>query len=300
MEIVNPNPIVSAPVKLYHSSEHELPYVNIGRYLAQIGVPVPKIIGANQDKSFILLEDMGRRLLSEIIAQRPELTRTLYRKAIDILVKLQAGSVTNPDSSCFAFQMEFGYPIIRWELEHFLEFGVEKRAQALPDNVRAALKSELDSLAQKIDSIPKILMHRDYHARNLVVNDSGDVGVTDFQDALWGPETYDIASLLFDAYIDLDEQLKTELVQRYLELRTSSGLEPRNFDEFYEQIKLTALQRLLKVIGRFVYLAKEKSKPSFLNHLPRVKSSALSLLENLPQMERLKMLVKPYLEGENA
>lgn len=297
MEVVNPHPIVEAPVKIYHSSDDELPYVNISRYLAKIGVPVPNLIKVDNDNVFILMQDLGKRLLSDVVAQKPELAKTLYVKAIEILVGLQASSARNPDSECFAFQMEFGYPIIRWELEHFISFGIEARVGSLPDRVRAKLNFELDSLAKMVDEIPKTLMLRDYHARNLVVSDDGELGVTDFQDALLGPETYDLASLLFDVYIDLDEAIKKELIQHYLSLRASSGLPPRDFFQFYEQIKLTALQRLLKVIGRFVYLAQRKNKPKFLEHLPKASSSALCLLEDLPQLEGLKMLVKPYLEG---
>lgn len=300
MEIVNTHPIVDSPVKLYHSSEHELPYVNISRYLARIGAPVPEIIHVDDNNVFILMRDLGKRLLSDVVAQDFELAKTLYKRAIEILVKLQAGSAKDPDYRCFAFQMEFNYPIIRWELEHFVEFGIEARVGALPDMVRAELNLELDFLARAVDEIPKTLMLRDYHARNIVVNDDGELGVTDFQDALLGPETYDLASLLFDVYIEMDEMTRQSLVKHYLSLRTLLGLPPRDFTQFYKQMRITALQRTLKVIGRFVYLAQKKGKIKFLEHLSRARGSALALLESLPQLEGLKALIKPYLETESS
>jgi len=288
---------VDAPVKLYHPTDGELPYVNIGRYLRRIGVPVPRVVGADEAGGLVLLEDLGASLLSDVVTRRPEAARTLYRKAVEILVSLQAGGRSEPDPGCFAFQMEFGYPIVRWELAHFLEFGVEARFGALPAAVRTEMELALDALARLIDGIERVLIHRDYHARNLIVSGADEIGVVDFQDALLGPETYDIASLLFDAYTELDGALREELVRYYLDLRGTKGLEPREFDEFFEQVKLTALQRYLKIVGRFVFLAERRGKRGFLSYVPLVSKNAASLLDELPLMAKLGSLVRPYLAG---
>ena len=297
MELLSSRPFIDAPVRLYHPADGELPYLNIGRYMSGIGVPVPKVISFDRTAGLILLEDMGTLLLSEIIARQPDAAPRLYKKAIDILITMQSGGKRKPDPGCFAFRMRFDFPIIRWELEHFLEFGIEARFGRLPSPVRTEIGRELDSLAHRIDRIDRVLMHRDFHARNLIVNEAGEIGVVDFQDALLGPETYDLASLLFDAYTEIDDCLKEELVRYYLAERQAYGLEPRAFDEFYALVKLTALQRHLKIIGRFVFLAERKGKPAFLSYIPRVQRRVLSIVSEVPDAKRLERLIRPYLGG---
>jgi len=118
---------------------------------------------------------------------------------------------------------------------------------------------------------PQVFMHRDYHSRNLMWMDEGNPGILDFQDAVWGPITYDAASLLRDAYVSWDEELVLDWLIRYWQHARSAGLPvKKDFDEFYQDFEYMALQRHLKILGIFCRLNYRDGKPHYLGDLPTV------------------------------
>jgi hypothetical protein len=155
--------------------------------------------------------------------------------------------------------------------------------------VRAAFQAIAELLAGQ----PRVFTHRDYHSRNLIV-DGARLGVIDFQDALMGPAAYDLASLLRDAYIALDEALIDELIAAYLDRMEQAGAGLGDRAAFRRLFDLTSIQRNLKAAGRFVYIDRVKKNPKFLADIPRVLGYVRRNLETYPELATLRKHLTPY------
>jgi len=155
-----------------------------------------------------------------------------------------------------------------WEFDHFIEYGIEKRAGVnLPEGERHTIRTEMRKIAELLAGQPRVFTHRDYHSRNLMMLEDR-LRVIDFQDALLGPASYDLASLLRDSYLSLPEELIEELVVHYLEVRAKAGA-PLDRVQFMRLFDMTSIQRNLKAAGRFVYILLEKNNDRYLQYIPR-------------------------------
>ena len=247
----------------------ELPFVNILLHLAKADVAVPMLYYYDTPAGFLYLEDVGNMTLAEACgnATSPD-TPDLYRRAVDALVRLHLRATFPADPTCLAFGRAFDVPLLMWEFDHFIEYGIEKRAGTdLPEAERDVIRTEMRKIAELMADQPRVFTHRDYHSRNLMVQDER-LRVLDFQDALMGPASYDLASLLRDSYLSLDEELIDELVVRYLEGRAKAGA-PLDRMTFLRLFDLTSIQRNLKASGRFVYILLEKDNDRYLQYIPR-------------------------------
>jgi aminoglycoside/choline kinase family phosphotransferase len=147
-------------------------------------------------------------------------------------------------------------------------------------------------MAELLAGQPAVFVHRDYHSRNLMV-DGNRLGIIDFQDALMGPATYDLASLLRDAYIQLDDALIDELIQYYVAGLAARRVhvDPAGYRRLFD---LTSIQRNLKAAGRFVYIDRVKHNPRFLADIPRVLGYVRRNLEKYPELATLRSHLSPY------
>jgi aminoglycoside/choline kinase family phosphotransferase len=247
----------------------ELPFVNIQKHLVKADVAVPALHYYDETAGLLYLEDLGDVTLAEASedATTPD-TPELYFNAVDALVGLHLKASFPADPQCIAFGRAFDVPLLMWEFDHFIEYGIEKRAGVpLPEPEKAAIRAEMHKVAELVAEQPRVFTHRDYHSRNLMVQDRR-VRVLDFQDALMGPATYDLASLLRDSYLTLPEDLVEELVVRYLDARAQAGA-PLDRMQFIRLFDLTSIQRNLKAAGRFVYILLEKNNDRYMQHIPR-------------------------------
>lgn len=247
----------------------ELPFVNILSHLAKADVAVPALHYYDKPAGLLYLEDVGDVTLAQACgnATSPE-TPDLYRQAVDALVRLHLKASFPADPACLAFGRAFDAPLLLWEFDHFIEYGIEKRAgTALPEHDRRTIRAEMRKIAELLADQPRVFTHRDYHSRNLMVQDER-LRVLDFQDALMGPASYDLASLLRDSYVSLEEELIDELVIRYLEGRAKAGA-PLDRLAFMRIFDLTSIQRNLKAAGRFVYILLEKNNDGYIQYVPR-------------------------------
>jgi aminoglycoside/choline kinase family phosphotransferase len=244
----------------------ELPFLNVQRYLASGGLPVPRVYRADVARGLVALEDLGDRTFESVVkdASRTERQR-YYRAALEHIVDLQALGRRHPDPACIAFTRRFDQPLLRWELDHFREWYLEaERGAQLTDAERAALDRAFDWLSHELAAAPTVLVHRDFQSRNLmVVGDGPDLRIIDFQDALLGTEAYDLVALLRDSYVVLDTEELDQLVSEFVRLA-------RVADEagFRRLFLLQSLQRKLKDIGRFVFIDRVRKNPSFLRWIP--------------------------------
>jgi aminoglycoside/choline kinase family phosphotransferase/choline kinase len=184
----------------------ELPFTNVLTHLQRTGATVPQLHYYDREAGLLYLEDFGDLTLAEACrdADRARLV-ALYRQAIDQLVLLQVKGTNPPAPGCIAFHRRFDVPLLMWEFDHFLEYGITARiGRPMKPEDERAIRSEFQRIAELLAGQPQVFVHRDYHSRNLMV-DGSRIGIIDFQDALMGPATYDLASLFKDAYIELDD-----------------------------------------------------------------------------------------------
>lgn len=273
----------------------ELPFVNIRAHLAAVGVPVPALYHYDQAAGLLYLEDFGDVLLVQACrtATRSDIA-VLYREAIGTLARIhrQATSPANP--ACLAFHRRFDVPLLMWEFDHFLEYGVAARqGKPMRADDEQVVRAEFRRIAELLAAQPQVFTHRDYHSRNLMVN-GRTLGVLDFQDALMGPATYDLASLLRDAYIELEESLIEELIQQYVDRMAERGTLWADRTAFRRLFDLTSIQRNLKAAGRFVYIDRVKRNPDFLADIPRTLGYVRRNLAKYPDLAALRKHLTPY------
>jgi N-acetylmuramate 1-kinase len=239
------------------------PFIHVAELFGQAGVSVPKVLAQDGGRGFLLLTDLGATTYLHQL--NIDTAHKLYMDAIDALVLLQAQS--QPD-----VLPEYDRAVLLRELNLFPDWYVAKhRGVTLDDKQQAALQKVFDALLANNLAQPQVYVHRDYHSRNLMVLDSGNPGILDFQDALYGPITYDLVSLLRDAYIQWDEELVLDWAIRYWEKARRAGLPVApDIDSFYRDFEFMGLQRHLKVLGIFARLYHRDGKAAYLDDMPLV------------------------------
>ena len=240
------------------------PFIQVAKILAAAGVHVPKIVAKNLDQGFLLLSDLGDTTFLQALNNQMDSADQLYGDAIDALIKLQLSQ-----------QVE-GLPgydeaLLLKELNLFPDWYVAKHLRvAITEKQQAVLQSIFTRIIQNNIAQPRVLVHRDYHSRNLMVT-SPNPGIIDFQDAVVGPITYDLVSLFKDAYIRWDEERILDWMIRYWEKARKAGLPvSTDFAEFYRDFEWMGVQRHIKILGVFTRLYYRDGKENYLNDLPLV------------------------------
>jgi aminoglycoside/choline kinase family phosphotransferase len=241
------------------------PFIQIAQLLAETGVTVPAVLASDVEQGFLLLSDLGTVMYSHWLNQ--DTAQKLYMDAIDSLVQIQSHS--QPD-----VLPEYDRAMLQKELLIFPEWYINKHLGAtLTEVQQASLDKVFEQILANVMAQPQVYVHRDYHSRNLMVMKEGNPGIIDFQGAMYGPVTYDIVSLLRDAYIEWDEEQVLDWAIRYWERARHAGL-PVNtdIDSFYRDFEFMGLQRHLKILGIFCRLAYRDGKHNYLADLPLVLS----------------------------
>lgn len=238
------------------------PYVHVARLFRAAGANTPEVLAQNLDEGFLLLTDFGNTTYLDALDAAS--ADRLYRDANAALVKIQrasrAGELPDYDEALLLREMQL-FP--DWYLARHLnyELSTAQRA-ALEDAFRRILAN---NLAQ-----PRVYVHRDWHSRNLMVTEPNP-GVLDFQDAVYGPITYDLVSLYKDAYIYWDEERVLDWVIRYWEAARAAGLPVHSdFAAFYRDFEWMGVQRHIKVLGIFARLYHRDGKDGYLKDMPLV------------------------------
>lgn len=249
------------------------PFVQVQALMEEAGLNVPQILAWDEARGFMLLSDLGARTVIEHLhPERPQDAEAWYRRAIDVLVDWQRASRPGVLPA-------YDDALLRRELALFPDWYIARhRAKTLSDAQQATLAKAFDAIVANNLAAPKVFVHRDFMTRNLMAAPAGQpLGVLDFQDAVEGPITYDIASLLRDAFIGWEEEFVIDLTVRYWEKARKAGLLGANsasgwgadFGEFYRAVEWMGLQRHLKVAGIFARLTLRDGKPKYLADAPR-------------------------------
>jgi len=292
-------PLSSEELAVFKEGPKELPFLNLHRFLSGIGVRVPRLYGHWEKEGILLLEDLGDTALwDRVQGLPPSEVLEWYEKAIDELLVLQIRGTEQRDDACIAFQQRFDFRLYMWEFEHFLEYGLVKRPDTHVDNpTLEQLRTIFKAIAERLDRQPACLNHRDFHSWNLMIHDD-TVAVIDFQDALLAPPQYDLASLLNDRITDsvIRPDLESILLGYYRDRRAEAEKRPIDADEFQEIYLLSAIQRDLKVVGRFFYLDIVKGKPGYKKFIPATVKRLQRNLARLPQTETIVPLLAEHFE----
>ena len=239
------------------------PFVKVAELFSATGVSVPTILAQDTERGFLLLSDLGSTTYLQQL--NPDTAHKLYLDAIDALIQLQ---VQSRAGVLPAYDRE----LLHRELMLFPDWYVTRHLKATMSDAQSAdLKRVFDLLLANNLAQAQVYVHRDYHSRNLMVMDKGNPGILDFQDAVFGPITYDLVSLLRDAYIQWDEELVLDWTIRYWERARKAGLPvSHDVDAFYRDFEFMGLQRHLKVLGIFARLHHRDGKDGYLNDIPLV------------------------------
>ena len=243
--------------------ENVRPYIAVAALLGETGVSVPTVLAQDVERGFLLLTDLGARTYLNQL--NLESAHKLYIDAIEALVQFQIHSQPG-------ILPEYDRELLLREMTLFPDWYIAQHLQTtLSEKQSAELKDVFDLILANNLAQPQVYVHRDYHSRNLMVLPAGNPGILDFQDAVYGPITYDLVSLLRDAYIQWDEELVLDWVIRYWERAKRAGLPVHpDIDTFYRDFEFMGLQRHLKVLGIFARLNYRDGKSAYLNDLPLV------------------------------
>ena len=267
--------VMDAPPDL----EASLPFVQIGEWMKESGINVPKIHQHNLDLGFMVLSDFGDFHFQDALENKDR--ESLYKLAINEIVNFQS-SLLNSEENLPTFSPE-------WQVKELDIF----REWCLPDLPETEYRDITSVLVNAIDQIPKAFMHRDFHCRNILLCQEDKLGVIDFQGAMFGPVTYDLVSLLRDCYVENDNEWIVKSVQNFQQNLLSAGLshaqvEPEQFLRWFD---LAGLQRHLKCVGIFHRLKIRDGKPEYMQDVPRILGYIHQVLEQHTELEKIKQLV---------
>ncbi|MBL8311897.1 MAG: phosphotransferase [Burkholderiales bacterium] len=274
------------------------PFINVTRLLADGGVHVPALQASDEVRGFLLLGDLGNATYLKVLHGANEGERQrLFHDAIDTLTRLQQIDPTRAITPLARYDAA----LLRREIDLFPEWFLGRHLSlALSDDEKNALERVYATLIASALAQPTVLTHRDYMPRNLMVTPERNPGVLDYQDAVIGPISYDVASLMRDAFISWEEPQVIDWVARYWDRARKSGLPVRaDFSEFYREFEWMGLQRHLKVLGIFARINYRDGKPHYLADTPRFLRYARDVASRYQAFSPLVALID-RIEGTTA
>ena len=268
------------------------PFVDIAFLLAKSGINVPKIYAEDLERGFLLLNDLGTKTYLDVIDS--ENADDLFKDALQALLAFQQLPMVAPLPS-------YDVALLRRELELFPEWYVKHELGIEFDAAQQVLWQQVSDLL--IDSAlaqPKVLVHRDYMPRNLMLSEPNP-GVLDFQDAVYGPVTYDVTCLFKDAFLSWPEERVRGWLENYWQQAAALDIPVQpDFEDFLRAIDLTGVQRHLKVIGIFARICHRDGKPRYLADVPRFFAYIDAVIARRPELAELDVLLASLRAGVPA
>jgi hypothetical protein len=292
--------------------EDSRPFVKVAQLMADAHVQVPQVLAWDEAKGFMLLTDLGAQTMMQVInREQPEANQGLYLQAVDALIAWQTASTPG-------VLPPYDEALLRRELELFPEWYLARhRGVAVEGDVRRTLDEAFKCIVEHNLAWPSVYVHRDFMPRNLMISPTlvtacttlppegavpclgrpgaaaSAMGVLDFQDAVYGPITYDIASLMRDAFLSWDEDFCLDITIRYWDKARKAGLPVgEDFGEFYRGVEWMGLQRHLKVAGIFARLTLRDGKPQYLADTPRFIYYIRATCERYRELKPLLRLIE--------
>ena len=264
------------------------PFVAVARLFADAGVHVPQVLGEDLEQGFLLLSDLGNTTYLAALneaALDQGVARELYLASNDALIRIQQASRPG-------VLPEYDRALLTRELMLFPDWYVAKHLGVeMKEDQRAILDTVFGRILANNLAQPQVYVHRDWHSRNLMVSDPNP-GILDFQDAVHGPITYDLASIYRDAYIQWDEEMQLDWVIRYWEKARAARLPVQDdFGEFWRDFEWMGAQRHIKVLGIFARLYHRDGKDGYLKDMPLVMHYLRKVCERYDELKPLLFLL---------
>jgi len=268
------------------------PFVKVAQMLDQAGVHVPQILASDLERGFLLLTDLGRQTYLDVIDQSN--AEQLFEDAVEALLKFQLHPVAQPMPA-------YDEALLRRELQLFPEWYVQRHlGHSFSEAQQAAWERICRQLIDSALAQPRVLVHRDYMPRNLMIS-GPNPGVLDFQDAVLGPVSYDITSLFKDAFLSWPEAQVRAWLEGYWHKARAAGVTlPESLGEFLRASDLMGLQRHLKVIGIFARICHRDGKPRYLADVPRFFAYIEAVLARRPELAELQQLLAELPQAPHA
>ncbi len=279
------------------------PFVKVAGLMQAAGILAPQVLAWDEAQGFMLLTDLGAQTMMQVINRAdPQANLPLYLQAVDALIAWQLSS--KPD-----VLPPYDEALLRRELELFPDWYITRhKGIEIDQAMRFTLDNTFKQIIATVLTQPSVFVHRDFMPRNLMMSGTAQapmLGVLDFQDAVYGPITYDIASLMRDAFLSWEEDFCLEVTVRYWEKARKAGLPvDSDFGEFYRGVEWMGLQRHIKVAGIFARLTLRDGKPQYLADTPRfityIRSTCARYRELKPLLrlvDRLEGIVEPDIFG---
>jgi N-acetylmuramate 1-kinase len=272
-------------VKYNLEREENRHYVQIAKFLDAHGIRVPKIYFHDPVEGLIWIEDLGERDLHSYQHESWLVRRAFYESALDEIIKLHA----LPESVCVEMKehlpAEFNAALYRWEQKYFFD-NCLSRYFRIDESKRKelAVLPRLREIPKHLAGLPRVLVHRDFQSQNIII-ENGQANLIDFQGMRPGLAEYDLASLLYDPYVNLTESERAELITYYRDGRNKRGV-PCS-EDFDSKLRLCAMQRLMQALGAYGFLGLVKGNKNFLQYIPR---AVRSLRDTVAKIDRLEPL----------
>jgi aminoglycoside/choline kinase family phosphotransferase len=273
-----------------------LPFANVANLMQRVPLPVPAMLGHSDALGIVALQDLGDLTLQAHLGAAPATEHAaLYRQAVAFIELLQRRGAELESPTYLPYTVAFDVEKLTWELDFFTKHFIEGyRGAQLPAAHREVLAREWGAIAKELAREPRVLCHRDYHSRNLMLHDDS-LYIIDFQDARMGPDTYDLVSLLRDSYVDITDEVRDELIAYFLALK-ARGAARADADRFRERFDLMALQRNLKALGTFGYQTITRRNPVYIQYMPRTLRYARTALESYSRFGRLRDVLAEHID----
>ncbi len=265
-------------------------YVKIAEFLEEHGIRAPKIFFHDAPEGLIWIEDLGETDLWSYRKESWRVRRPLYESALREASKLHCLPISTADQLRKDLATEFDTALYLWEQQYFFE-NCLGRCFGLGEKLRMELAAlpALQEIAPRLANLPRVLVHRDFQSQNIIIRD-GEAHLIDFQGMRPGLSKYDVASLLYDPYVELTAGERKDLWAYYSRIREEAGRPLRS--DGGELVRLCAMQRLMQALGAYGYLGLVQGNKSFLAHVPAALVSLRSIVAGIPGAEKLHEILQ--------
>ncbi len=276
-------------VKYNLEREENRHYVQIAKFLDEHGIRVPKVYFHDPAEGLIWIEDLGESDLYSFRGENWLVRRAFYESALDEIATLHS----LPESICIEMKehlpAEFNAELYLWEQDYFFENCLDRYFKLDTAQLRelAALPA-LGEIAERLARLPRVLVHRDFQSQNIIMR-NGQAYLIDFQGMRPGLAEYDLASLLYDPYVDLTKAERAELIAYYREQQIKKGTTISG--DFDSKLRLCAMQRLMQALGAYGFLGLAKGHKHFLKHVPAAMKSLHSIVKEIDGLQKLELLL---------
>ncbi len=274
------------------------PFIDIDRQIERVGVNVPHIYAINRDSGFILMSDLGNTPYLDLLCSDTgeERVDRLYSDAMSALLVMQRGIQRDSFVAMDTQLADYDNTLLRQEMQLLPQWYAKVHCQqTLTQDEQNVLERAMNRLIDSALEQPQVFVHRDYHSRNLMVIKEHNPGVIDFQDAVMGPITYDLVSLLRDSYIAWPEEQVYDWVEQYRQMLLREKLLPYDDKaQFIRWFDWMGIQRQLKVVGIFSRLNYRDGKDNYLNDIPQTLNYLFNVASRYPEFDDLLKLIKHW------